>query len=52
MLYAKSLTWLWDNMSNIIIETSRIKVCQYLYDLCDYCGYEREWTDSLWQDIA
>ena len=38
-------------MSNIIIETSRIKVCQYLYDLCDYCGYEREWTDSLWQDI-
>lgn len=36
---------------SIIIETSRIKVCECLYELCDYCGYEREWTDLLWENI-
>ena len=36
---------------NIIIETSKIKTCGFFYDLCDRCGYDREWTDSLWGDI-
>ena len=38
-------------MGNIIIDTSRIKACQYLYELCEYCGYEREWVDELWENI-
>lgn len=38
-------------MGNIIIQTSKIKACEYLYELCDYCGYEKEWADELWTDI-
>ncbi len=36
---------------NIIIATSKIKVCERFYELCDYCGYDREWADALWGDI-
>ena len=36
---------------NIIIATSKLKACEYFYNLCDYCGYDREWTDGLWADI-
>lgn len=36
---------------NIIISTSKIRVCEFFYELCDFCGYDREWTDSLWGDI-
>lgn len=38
-------------MNNIIIQTSKIKVCQYLYDLCEFCGYEKSWADNLWEEI-
>ncbi len=37
---------------NIIIATSKIKACEQFYELCEYCGYEKEWTDSLWGDIV
>lgn len=36
---------------SIIIETSKIKVCECLYELCDYCGYESEFTDRLWENV-
>lgn len=36
---------------NIIIATSKIKACEKFYDLCDRCGYDREWTDALWADL-
>ena len=39
-------------MSDIIIATSKIKVCEYFYELTDYCGYEREWSDRLWGEIV
>ena len=38
-------------MSNIIITTSKIKVCEYMYELCDFCGYTKEWADELWTNI-
>ncbi len=38
--------------SGIIIATSKIKACERFYELCDYCGYEREWADALWRDIV
>lgn len=37
---------------NIIIATSKIKACELFYELCDYCGYDRQWTDRLWKDIV
>ncbi|MCR5474354.1 MAG: hypothetical protein K6F28_04030 [Lachnospiraceae bacterium] len=37
--------------SSIIISTSKIRVCGIFYDLCDNCGYDREWSDRLWGDI-
>ena len=36
---------------NIIIATSKIKACEKFYELCDYCGYDKDWTDALWGDI-
>lgn len=36
---------------SIIIETSKIKVCGYLYELCDFCGYDRSFADELWANI-
>jgi len=38
--------------SNIIIATSKIKACEFFYELCDFCGYERQWSDDLWADIV
>ena len=38
--------------SNIIIATSKIKACEFFYELCDFCGYERQWSDALWADIV
>ena len=37
---------------NIIIATAKLKVCDFFYDLCDRCGYDRNWTDSLWGGIV
>ena len=37
---------------NIIIATSKIKACGFFYELCDCCGYDRQWTDALWGDIV
>lgn len=37
---------------NIIIATSKIKTCDFFYKLCDFCRYDREWTDRLWGDIV
>ena len=37
---------------NIIIATSKIKACEFFYELCDLCGYDRQWTDRLWGDIV
>ncbi len=37
---------------NIIIATAKLKVCDFFYDLCDRCGYDRNWTDSLWGAIV
>ncbi len=37
---------------NIIISTTKIKACEFCYSLCDACGYDRDWTDSLWGDIV
>ena len=38
--------------SNIIISTSKLKACDFFYELCDFCGYDRGWTDALWGDIV
>ena len=38
--------------ANIIIATSKIKACEFFYDLCDKCGYDRQWTDRLWGDMV
>lgn len=35
----------------IIIETSKIKVCEFFYELADYCGYDRQWSDNLWSEV-
>ena len=37
--------------ANIIIATAKIKACDFFYDLCESCGYEKEWADALWGDI-
>ena len=37
--------------SNIIISTSKIKTCESFYRLCENCGYDRTFTDSLWGDV-
>ncbi len=37
--------------SNIIIATSKIKTCESFYRLCEDCGYDRTFTDSLWGDV-
>ena len=37
---------------NIIIATSKLKACDFCYELCDACGYDRDWTDALWGDIV
>ncbi len=37
---------------NIIIATSKIKACEFFYELCDFCGYDRKWSDALWGDIV
>ena len=37
---------------NIIIATSKLKTCEYFYDLCNSCGYDKAWTDALWFDIV
>ncbi len=39
-------------MSNIIYDATRIKICQGLYDICDYAEFEKEWTDKLWKDMV
>ena len=36
---------------SIIISTSKIKVCEYFYRLCDFCNYDRAWSDALWSDM-
>ena len=38
--------------SNIIISTSKLKACDFFYELCDFCGYDRDWTDALWGGIV
>ena len=38
--------------SNIIIATTKLKACELFYELCDWCGYDRDWTDRLWGDIV
>lgn len=38
-------------MPNIIYDATRVKVCQGFYQICEYAGLEKEWTDELWQDI-
>lgn len=38
-------------MQGIIYDASRVKVCQGLYDICQYAEFDREWTDELWRDI-
>lgn len=38
-------------MSRIIYDATKVKVCQGLYDICEYAELNREWTDRLWQDI-
>ena len=37
---------------SIVIATSKIKACEFLYELCEYCGYEKEWVDALWIEIV
>lgn len=39
-------------MGNIIIQTSKIKAYERLKELCEYCGYDISWIDSLWADIV
>jgi len=39
-------------MNNIIISTSKIKVCELYYELTDFCGYDRSWSDSLWSQVV
>lgn len=36
---------------SIIISTKKIKICEYFYNLTDYCGYDREWADELFGEI-
>lgn len=38
-------------MSRIIYDATKVKVCQGLYDICEYAELNREWTDRLWQDV-
>ena len=38
-------------MPNIIYDATRLKVCQGLYEICEYAELDREWTDRLWQDV-
>lgn len=39
------------NMPNIIYDATRLKVCQGLYEICEYAELDRKWTDKLWQDV-
>lgn len=36
---------------SIIISTSKLKVCEYFYQLTDFCNYDRDWANDLWTDI-
>ena len=37
-------------MSNIIIQTSKIKAYERLHELGQYCGYDDSFVDGLWAD--
>ena len=36
---------------NIIIATSKLRVCQGFYDLCDYAGLPKDFGDELWTEL-
>ena len=38
-------------MPGIVYDTSIVKICEAFYQICDYAGFEREWSDCLWLDI-
>ncbi len=38
-------------MQGIVYDASKIKVCQGLYDICEYAELDKEWADNLWKDI-
>lgn len=38
-------------MQGIVYDASKIKVCQGLYDICEYAELGKEWADNLWKDI-
>ncbi len=38
-------------MQGILYDATKVKVCQALYDICDYAELSRDWTDKLWLDI-
>lgn len=38
-------------MQGIVYDTSKVKICQAFYQICDYAEFDRGWSDELWLDI-
>jgi len=38
-------------MSNLVIETTYIKIYEYLHELCKLAGVTQEWGDELWNKL-
>ena len=38
-------------MMSIIISTSKLKVCEGFYNLCEYAGFAAEDSDELWTEL-
>lgn len=38
-------------MFHIIYDAAKVKVCQGMYEICEYAGLSKDWTDRLWQDV-
>lgn len=39
-------------MSDIILTTTKFKVYEYMKNWCEFCNFDRIYTDSLWADIV
>jgi len=38
-------------MPGIVIAGEKIRLFEYLQEICEYIGYEEEWCDSFWEDL-
>jgi hypothetical protein len=39
-------------MANIIYDSSRVKVMEFLDELCEYAGFKGDYADKIWQELC